>query len=138
VFRDEAARAILDMVNSERVAAGLSQLRWNEDFSITAKIRSVEITEHFSADHRRPDGSEWHTLINEAGISYSTVGENLAQGGSTQQGGAWYTPQLVMESWMNSPGHRSNILNPDFEVLGVGAYDFEGKRYYVQHFGTLR
>jgi len=137
VFRDDIAREILAFVNAERAAAGVHPLKWDDSFTITAKIRSVEIPIHFAADHKRPDGREWHTVIEEAGIDYGIIGENLAHGGCTREGAAWYTPKIVMESWMNSPSHKANIINKDFEVIGVGAYDLDGKRYYVQHFGKF-
>ena len=62
--------------------------------------------------HNTPDGQTPFDRMKAAGISYSSAGENIAAG--------QYSPQNVMDSWMNSPGHRKNILNPDFEYLGVG------------------
>jgi uncharacterized protein YkwD len=136
VFRESEAKAILDIVNKERAHAGLNPLHWSNDFEASAKIRAIEVTVHFTADHTRPDGREWYTVVKEAGISYKKIGENMAQGGSSAQGGAWYTPEMVMESWMNSQFHRENILNGEYEYMGVAAIDYEGIRYYVQHFGT--
>jgi uncharacterized protein YkwD len=138
VFQDSIAREILNIVNAERAAAGVPAVRWDYNFAGTAKIRAVELPQRFTADHRRPDGREWFTAVEEAGIRYKTTGENIAQGGHSLEGAAWYTAQMVMESWMNSPGHRENILNGGFEVLGVGTFDLNGRRYYVQHFGTYQ
>jgi uncharacterized protein YkwD len=138
VFQYAVAREVLDLVNAERAAAGVAQVKWSDNFAATAKIRSTELPHYFEADHKRPDGREWHTTITEAQIRYRTVGENIARGGSSRDGAAWYTAQVVMESWMDSPGHRANILNPSFEVLGVGVFDLGDRRYYTQHFGTYR
>jgi uncharacterized protein YkwD len=138
VYRDSTAREILALVNAERAAHGVAPVRWSDDFAATAKIRVGEIPLRFTPDHRRPDGSEWHTTVRDAGLSFTTLGENMARGGHTVQGANWYTPRMVMDSWMASEGHRANILNPRFELLGVATYDLDGTRYYVQHFGTLR
>jgi len=138
VFNDKVASEILALVNAERAKVGAPALKWSNQFAVTAKIRVAEIPGSFNADHRRPDGTEWHTVLSEAGIKFSKAGENMANGGSSSQGAAWYTPEKVMESWMKSPGHKKNILSTDFKLLGVAAYDLDGKRYYVQHFGTLQ
>ncbi|MCL2070884.1 MAG: CAP domain-containing protein [Oscillospiraceae bacterium] len=135
-FAGDIAWEILGLVNAERAAAGIHGLSWDENFAYTARIRASEIIELFSADHKRPDGREWYTVIVEAGISYRSVGENMARGGHSVEGAAWYSPAVVMDGWMNSPGHRANILNSNFDYLGVGVVDFGGTRYYVQHFGT--
>ncbi|MCL2036580.1 MAG: CAP domain-containing protein [Oscillospiraceae bacterium] len=131
-FQDAEAREILNLVNNERAAAGLHALHWDESFATTAKIRSTELIAHFAADHKRPDGKEWHTVIKEAGIPYSSIGENMAKGSPA----SWYSAQIVMNSWMESPGHRDNIMKEDYTVLGVAAFDIDGTRYYVQHFGA--
>lgn len=66
-----------------------------------------------------------------AGITYSSAGENIAAGQSS--------PQNVMDSWMNSPGHRKNILNPDFEYIGVGlARGGSYGIYWAQEFATFK
>jgi uncharacterized protein YkwD len=122
----------------ERAAVGIPPLKWDANFTATAKIRVLEIPEQFTADHGRPDGRRWYTAITDAGISYSLIGENMARGGHSREGASWYTPQIVMESWMDSPSHRDNILNGNFEFIGIAILDLEGTRYYIQHFGTYR
>jgi len=62
--------------------------------------------------HTRPNGTSCFTVLSELGVGYSASGENIAAGQKT--------PQAVMESWMNSSGHKANILNPDFTHIGVG------------------
>jgi len=138
VFQDALALEVLALVNAERAAAGLHALRWDANFASTARIRAEEISRNFAASHARPDGRSWTTAISDAGISYSLIGENMARGGHSTQGAQWYVPSKVMASWMSSHSHRANILNSGFEVMGVGAFDLNGTRYYVQHFGALR
>ncbi|MCL1904218.1 MAG: CAP domain-containing protein [Oscillospiraceae bacterium] len=130
------AYEVLDLVNAERAAYGLHALAWDENFAYTARIRAQEIISGFYTDHSRPDGSAWFTVINEAGIAYSFIGENMAKGGHPQTGADWYTPTQVMAGWMASQGHRDNILNGNYYYLGVGIVDYDGMRYYVQHFGA--
>jgi uncharacterized protein YkwD len=78
-----------------------------------AAIRAKECATLF--DHTRPDGTKWYTVLD--GISYRTAGENIAWGTS-----GYLTPQMVVEGWMKSDGHRANILKADFTNLGVGYY----------------
>lgn len=65
-------------------------------------------------NHTRPDGTKFSSALTEAGIKWNHSGENIAAG--------QITPQEVVNAWMESSGHRANILNPDFEYLGVGLY----------------
>ncbi len=81
--------------------------------------------------HNTPDGQTPFDRMKAAGISYSSAGENIAAG--------QYSPQNVMDSWMNSPGHRKNILNPDFEYIGVGlARGGSYGIYWAQEFATFK
>ena len=75
-------------------------------------------------DHTRPDGSSCFTALDEAGIRYRAAGENIAYGQRT--------PEQVVEAWMDSPGHRANILSSYFTAIGVG-YRSQGS-YWVQLF----
>ncbi|MCL1832512.1 MAG: CAP domain-containing protein [Oscillospiraceae bacterium] len=137
-YMDEIAREILTLVNAERREHGLKEVSWDTGFAETAKTRVTEIPLRFESDHRRPDGTTWDTAVREAGIAFTTIGENMARGGHSRKGADWYTPETVMESWMKSPGHRANILSEKYKLLGVSCYDLDGTRYYVQHFGTRR
>ena len=77
--------------------------------------------------HTSPTYGSPFTMMESFGVKFSAAGENIAMG---QQ-----TPEAVMNSWMNSPGHRSNILNPTYTELGVGlAKDSTGKCYWTQMF----
>lgn len=101
---------VLDLVNKERAAYGLSALQADSKVQAAAKTRANEILKSFS--HTRPDGRAFSTALNEAGATYSGAGENIAKGQRT--------PEEVVNAWMNSAGHRANILNSKYKYLGVG------------------
>lgn len=104
------AQQVLTLVNSERAKEGLSPLTLDNNLNEVAMTRAREIVQSFS--HTRPDGSDCFTALSEKNIKFLTAGENIAAG---QQ-----TPAGVMNSWMNSEGHRANILSDKFGKLGVG------------------
>ncbi len=106
---DEYIDEVIRLVNEEREAEGLAPLEKSESLCESAQIRSKEIVKRFS--HTRPDGTKCFTVITE---SYMTAGENIAMG--------QLTPDEVMDCWMNSSGHRQNILGADYGKIGVG-YD---------------
>lgn len=104
------AEEVLALVNKERQTAGLDALTLDSALCRAASIRAKELVTLFS--HTRPDGTDCFSLLKESGIAYQAAGENIAAGQSS--------PKEVVEGWMNSPGHRANILSPDFHKLGVG------------------
>lgn len=121
----EAAEAVASLVNAARRDAGLSELELDADLCAAAQARAQEIAQSFS--HTRPDGSSCFTILEEFGISYRAAGENIAMGQRT--------PEEVMDGWMNSIGHRANILNGTFTSIGVGYYvDGAGAAHWVQIF----
>lgn len=76
--------------------------------------------------HTRPDGSSFSTALQQQGVSYRGCGENIAWGQRT--------PEQVMNGWMNSEGHRANILNKNYKNIGVGFYQENDVNYWVQLF----
>lgn len=121
----EAAEAVASLVNAARQDAGLSELELDVDLCAAAQARAQEIAQSFS--HTRPDGSSCFTILEEFGVSYRAAGENIAMGQRT--------PEEVMDGWMNSSGHRANILNGTFTSIGVGYYvDGAGAAHWVQIF----
>lgn len=120
-----AAAAVASLVNAARQDAGLSELELDADLCAAAQARAQEIAQSFS--HTRPDGSSCFTILEEFGISYRAAGENIAMGQRT--------PEEVIDGWMNSSGHRANILNGTFTSIGVGYYvDGAGAAHWVQIF----
>ncbi|MGN0657005.1 MAG: CAP domain-containing protein [Ruminiclostridium sp.] len=116
-----AAEAVAEIVNSERKSAGKSALTLDSKLCEAAELRAKELAEYFS--HDRPDGSSCFTVFGELGIRYGAAGENIAAGQRS--------PQEVMEDWMNSSGHKQNILSSNFRKIGVGLYKSpDGYGYY--------
>lgn len=116
---------VLNLVNSERAKAGLPALKLDTDITAAANVRAKEIKKSFS--HTRPNGSSFSTALKEQGVSFIGSGENIAWG--------QISPEQVMDGWMNSDGHRANILNKNFKNIGIGYYqDANGRNYWVQLF----
>lgn len=118
------ADEVIQLVNIERANAGLSPLAKNVSACQAANIRAVETVTIF--EHIRPDGRSCFSVLEETGISYTSCGENIAMGQRT--------PEEVVRAWMNSPGHRANILQEGFEEIGVGIAEVDGTLYWVQLF----
>ena len=119
------AEQVVDLVNAERAKAGVGALTLDKGIESAALLRAKEIETSFS--HTRPDGTSFSTVLKEYGITYKGAGENIAWGQRT--------PEDVMNAWMNSDGHRANILNPKFTKIGVGLYqNAAGRNYWTQLF----
>lgn len=121
----EYAAEVLRLINIERRNAGLTDLAPDAALTNTAVTRAKEIITLFS--HDRPDGRDCFTAYDENSVSYRTAAENIAAGQRT--------PEKVVESWMNSPGHKANILYENFGRVGVGVEaDSDGKLYWSMNF----
>lgn len=119
------AKQVAQLVNEERAKAGLPALEFDTEIASAALVRANEITASFS--HTRPDGRKFSTVLTDNGIRFTGAGENIAWGQKS--------PEQVMEAWMNSDGHRANILDANFNKIGVGHYqDASGRNYWVQLF----
>ena len=99
-------------MNEIRAENGLSALTAETSLTAAANCRAKEVSESFS--HTRPDGSSCFTVLREYNVDYMGAGENIAMG--------FTSAEAVVAAWMNSDGHRANILNASFTKLGVG-YD---------------
>ena len=116
---------IAELVNAERAKAGIGVLTLDQGITSAAQIRAQEIEVSFS--HTRPDGRRFSSVLTDAGITFRNSGENIAWGQRS--------PQEVMNGWMNSEGHRANILNPNFTKIGIGHYqNAAGRNYWSQLF----
>ncbi|MDO5521790.1 MAG: CAP domain-containing protein [bacterium] len=118
------ASQVLAIVNEERAKQGLSALTTTTALNNAATKRAKEIVSNFS--HTRPDGTSGVTVLKEYGISYMAWGENIAYGQKSAS--------AVMDSWMNSAGHRANILSSKFGKVGIGCYELNGVLYWTQVF----
>ncbi|MHC5903259.1 CAP domain-containing protein [Streptomyces sp. S6] len=122
----QAAAQVLVLVNEERAKVGCSALSANSALAELARKFSEDMAARGFFDHTDPDGKSPWDRAAAAGIS-DLAGENIARG----QG----DPAAVMEAWMNSPGHKANILNCDFKTLGVGVHFGSGGPWWTQDFG---
>lgn len=118
------AEQVVELVNAERAKEGLASLTIDKKVQAAAQVRAVEIKTSFS--HTRPNGSSFATALKEQGVTYRRSGENIAWGQRT--------PQEVVNAWMNSSGHRANIMNKNFTKIGVGYYQHNGVNYWSQLF----
>lgn len=118
------ASEVLRLVNEERAKEGLAALTTNTPLINAANKRAEETVKSFS--HTRPNGTNFSTALAEYGVDYRTAGENIAYGQKT--------PQEVVTAWMNSPGHRANIMNSKFNKIGIGVHQSNGVIYWSQLF----
>ena len=116
---------VVDLVNQERQKQGLKPLTLNKKLSDVARAKSKDMMDKGYFDHNSPTYGSPFDMMKQFGIEYTTAGENIAKG---QQ-----SPEDVMNAWMNSDGHRKNILNPDFTEIGVG-YVKGDTTYWTQQF----
>lgn len=103
---------VLDLTNAERTKAGLAPLKYNAELSNVAKIKSEDMRDKKYFNHTSPTYGSPFTMMSNFGIKYTAAGENIAAG--------YTTPQAVVTGWMNSPGHRQNILNANYNQIGIG------------------
>ena len=113
------SQRIFELTNAERAKAGVKTLLYSKELENCAHIRSGEIVTCWS--HTRPNGQLWYTVTPEI-----MFGENLAKG--------YKTPEDTVNAWMNSPGHRANILDNSFTYVGIGVYKHNGYYYVAQEF----
>lgn len=124
----EYAEQVAILVNRERTANGLQPVKFSPMLSEAANVRSSELEENFS--HTRPNGTSCFTVLKEFSISYVSAAENIAYGQRT--------PEIVMNSWMNSSGHRANILSKNVDYIGVGVVYRNGIYYWTQLFAASK
>lgn len=122
-YNEEYSYQVLALINEIRRNNGLGELTMDYSLIQVANIRSEEITRNWS--HTRPDGTDWWTIHSQYGV-YGKLGENLAYGQTT--------PAEVVEDWMNSEGHRANIISPEFTRIGISVYVYDDVYYWSQEF----
>ena len=103
---------VIRLVNEIRQENGLKALKANWELSRVARYKSQDMLDHKYFSHTSPTYGSPFQMIQSFGLSYRTAGENIAKGYST--------PQAVVNGWMNSSGHRANILNASYTQIGVG------------------
>ncbi|MBQ4509651.1 MAG: SafA/ExsA family spore coat assembly protein [Clostridia bacterium] len=120
----EYEKEVVRLVNIERSKNGLSPLTYDWELSRVARYKSQDMKDNNYFSHTSPTYGSPFQMMKSFGISYKTAGENIAKG--------YKTPEAVVNGWMNSSGHRGNILNPTFTRIGVG-YVNDG-HYWTQMF----
>lgn len=103
---------VVRLVNDVRKANGLKPLLQDWQLSRVARYKSQDMRDLGYFSHTSPTYGSPFNMMKSFGISYKTAGENIAKG--------YATPKAVVDAWMNSPGHRANILNPSYTHIGVG------------------
>ncbi|MCM3337586.1 CAP domain-containing protein [Paenibacillus sp. MER TA 81-3] len=116
------AAQVVDLVNQERAKAGLEPLKSDAALTNVAMVKAKDMYDNNYFDHNSPTLGSPFDLMQSKGIQYRTAGENIAKGQRT--------PEEVMNAWMNSEGHRKNILNASYTSIGVAYYNGE----WVQEF----
>lgn len=115
---------VVRLVNEIRAKNGLKELREDWQLSRVARYKSQDMKDKNYFSHTSPTYGSPFQMMKSFGIAYKTAGENIAKGYST--------PQAVVNGWMNSSGHRANILNSSFTHIGVGYVS--GGNYWTQMF----
>ncbi len=122
---------LLRLTNQERQKSGLAPLKLSAQLSRSAQSHALDMAKNNYFSHTGRNGSKIGDRAKASGYKYSRVGENIAAGRSTAEG--------TMKQWMNSSGHRANILNPKFTEIGFGYANGSNssyQHYWVQVFGT--
>lgn len=122
----DVATSILNLVNRQRSAQGLKSLSLDSALNNAATLKAQDMADKGYFDHTSPTYGTPFQMLKSLGISYRSAGENIAKGQKT--------PEAVMNAWMNSSGHRANILNSSYGKLGVGYVVKNGTTYWVQIF----
>jgi uncharacterized protein YkwD len=122
---------VVRLVNVERVNAGCQPVNADDRLTAAARAHSTDMAVRGYFSHTTPEGVDFTTRISNAGYRWSRAGENIAKG--------YPDPASVMDGWMNSNGHRANILNCGYQDLGVGvARDSTGTLLWTQDFASPR
>ncbi|MEC0127643.1 CAP domain-containing protein [Paenibacillus pabuli] len=120
--KSDFAAQVVKLVNAERAKAGLGALASDALLDKVAVAKAKDMSDNNYFDHQSPTYGSPFDMMKQFGVTYSYAGENIAQGQKT--------PQEVVTAWMNSEGHRANILSKNFTKIGVGYYN----GYWAQEF----
>ena len=115
---------VIELTNAERAKEGLAALQADTKLMQSARLKSDDMAKNNYFDHTSPTYGSPFDQMKSLGISYKSAGENIAQGQKT--------PEEVVQAWMDSPGHRANIMNASYTHIGVG-YSANGN-YWTQQF----
>ena len=131
-FMAAVEQAIYNKVNEERAKAGVPALTYNNTMQKYARIKSQDMGDKNYFSHTDLNGNLITTQMKNDGVSYKAWGENIAYIGGNVSADA--LAEQFMTNWMNSSGHRANILSTNFSSIGVGVYKIGNKVYATQEF----
>lgn len=117
---------VLRLVNVERKKVGLKALTTSSTFSNVARKKSEDMAVKGYFSHTSPTYGSPFDMMKTFNITYRAAGENIAMGQTSAES--------VMKAWMNSPGHKANILNSNYGKIGIGMYEKNGTKYWTQMF----
>ena len=131
-FMAQVEQAIFNKVNEERTKAGVAPLTYNTTMEKYARIKSQDMGDNNYFSHTDLSGNYITTKMKADGVTYRAWGENIAYIGGVSDPTA--LANQFMTNWMNSQGHRENILSTNFSSIGVGVYKIGNKVYATQEF----
>jgi hypothetical protein len=126
--RNDSERQLFDSLNRERTAQGLSALQWDNALFKAARKHALLMLNLNMLEHQLPNEPTLEARLAEAGARFAAIAENIAIG---------QNPETIHNGWMNSPGHRKNILDPRLTSVGIAAVRGPGGLYAVQDFSQL-
>src|SRR6266446_6531964 len=126
--RNDSERQLFEALNRERAIQNLSALQWDDTLFKAARQHALRMANLNMLEHQLPNESNLEARLAEAGARFSLIAENIAVGPN---------PQAIHTGWMNSPGHRKNILNPRLTSVGIAAVRGPGGLFAVQDFSQL-
>lgn len=127
VSSDPKVSAVTSLTNNERQKAGCSPVKLDTRLNQAAVAHSDDMAKRNYFDHNSPEGTTPANRVTKTGYDWKSTGENIAYG--------YKTPEAVMNGWMNSEGHRKNILNCSWLDMGIGiVVDTDGTIYWTQEF----
>jgi hypothetical protein len=123
--QNDSERQLFEALNRERAAQGLSALRWDAALFKAARLHALRMANLNMLEHQLPSESNLETRLAEAGARFGAIAENIAVGS---------TPPIIHAGWMDSPGHRKNILDPRLTSVGIAAVRGQGGLFAVEDF----
>ena len=116
-------QAACELINEQRVKNGLKPLTISEELSVKARVKSTDMLENNYFSHNSPTYGSPFALMKSLGITYRSAAENIAMG--------YKTAEAVVNAWMNSPGHRANILSSNYTSMGIGHVDGYWTQWFI-------
>jgi hypothetical protein len=126
--RNDSELQLFESLNRERTAQGLSALQWDDTLFKAARQHALRMADLNILEHQLPNESNLEGRLTEAGARFSVIAENIAVG---------WNPQTIHTGWMDSPGHRKNILDPRLNSVGIAAVRGTGGLFAVQDFSHI-